>query len=346
MATVHPSRMGLVPPDPKDFYRNPRYRRSPSPSHRYDRDRRERDRERDRESDNDSERVRGWERPDDRRDRRRDRGNDRTSPGWQVDDRDNDRGRHRERSRDKDKDKDKDRSRSRRRASPEYGEYKRPASPGPRTPSMYPSRQPRDGAYDRRGGYGGGGEYLERWATLFFPSIFRGSMCAENAFHSRRAQREGSAFSIWPSSPKAPTRTLYVVISRTFNVPPDLLSRRSPERGSSRRKPKRVRSATPTESSDSESERRRRERKERKRARKEREKKERKEHRRRSRSYYESEEEVRPRERDRDRRSKSKSRPRSPSPSPVPSSSRMSEDEGEWVEKPAASGTGCRGVSE
>ena len=115
--------------------------------------------------------------------------------------------------------------------------------------------------------------------------------------------------------------------------------RRSPERGSSRRKSKRDRSETPTESSDSESERRRRERKARKRARKEKERKERKERRRRSRSDDESEDEVRSRERrhrDRSRRSQSKSRPRSPSPSPTPSSPRVSEDEGEWVEKPVA----------
>lgn len=113
----------------------------------------------------------------------------------------------------------------------------------------------------------------------------------------------------------------------------DLLSHRSPERGSSRRKYKRDRSDTPTESSDSELERRRRERKERKRARKEKERKGRKERTHRSRSYHDTDEEERSRERDRDRSPKNKSRPQSPSPSPAPSSSRMSEDGGEWVEK-------------
>ena len=117
-------------------------------------------------------------------------------------------------------------------------------------------------------------------------------------------------------------------------LPYDLLFRRSPERGASRKKSKRDRSATPSESSDSESERRRRERKARKRARKDKERKERKEHKRRSRSLDDTEDEERSRERDRGRRSKSKSRPRSPSPSPAPSSSRMSE--GEWVEKHVA----------
>ncbi|KAF8557626.1 DUF926-domain-containing protein [Imleria badia] len=288
MATVHPSRMGLVPQDPKDVYPDRRRARSPSPPHRYDRDRRERDKvrekTRERDSDDGDKRRRDGdrerERPDDRRDRRRDRDSGR--------DRDRDRGRHRERERDKDRDKD------RKRASPEYGDYKRPASPGPAKPSMYPTRQPREATYERRGAYGGGGsEYLE----------------------SRRTQREGSTLSIWPSSPKAPARAL------------------SPERGSSRKKSKRDRSETPTESSDSESERRRRERKARKRARKEKEKerRERKEHKRRSRSDDDTDQ-----ERHRDRRSKSKSRPRSPSPSPAPSSSRMSEGEEEWVEKPVA----------
>lgn len=192
MATVHPSRMGLVPQDSKDVYSDFHRARSRSPSHKYDRDRRETDRERekarDRESDNDSQGGRGGgserERPDHRRDRRRGHNDDRTSPrrrdnGRWVDDRDRDRdrGRHRERERGK----DKDRSRSRRRASPEYGEYKRPTSPGPGTPSMYPSRQPQDGMYQRRSGYGGGGsEYLERCAT--FPSLCRVDLCAEIRF--------------------------------------------------------------------------------------------------------------------------------------------------------------------
>ncbi|KAF8444773.1 ras-induced vulval development antagonist-domain-containing protein [Boletus edulis BED1] len=237
MATVHPSRMGLVPQDPRDVYQA-RRARSPSPPHRYDR-------RRDSESDDDDDRRREGDREkerkrsDDRRDQRRDRNSER-----RVDDRDRDRnrGRYRERERDEDRNRDRERSKSRRRASPEYGDYKRPASPSPATPSMYPNRQPRDGKYERRGGYGGGGnDYLE----------------------SRMSQRDSSTLNIWPSSPKAPARAL------------------SPERGSSRRKKsKRDRSVTPTDSSDSESERRRRERKARKRARKEKERSERKERRR------------------------------------------------------------------
>lgn len=177
MATVHPSRMGLVPQDPKDVCPDLRRGRSPSPPYRYDRDRRERDRKKEkaRDRDNDNDKARGGEsereRPDDRHGRRRDRGDDWTSPphrdsGRRVNDRerDKDRGRYRER----DKDRDRDRSRSRRRASPEYGDYKRPPSPGPGTPNMYPNRQPQDGTYERRGGHGAGSsQYLERCATFF-----------------------------------------------------------------------------------------------------------------------------------------------------------------------------------
>lgn len=160
MATVHPSRMGLVPQDPKDVYS--RRARSPSPPYRRDRDRRERDGARDRESDDEGEKGRGGDRERER-DRRRERDYDRSSPR-RVDDRD--RGRYRERGRDKDKDKDRSR-----RASPEYDDYKRPASPGlaTPTPSMYPNRQSRDGPYERRGGYGG--DFLERCVAAFFPGV-------------------------------------------------------------------------------------------------------------------------------------------------------------------------------
>ncbi|KAF8134529.1 DUF926-domain-containing protein [Boletus edulis] len=131
MATVHPSRMGLVPQDPRDVYQA-RRARSPSPPHRYDR-------RRDSESDDDDDRRREGDREkerkrsDDRRDQRRDRNSER-----RVDDRDRDRnrGRYRERERDEDRNRDRERSKSRRRASPEYGDYKRPASPSPATPSI------------------------------------------------------------------------------------------------------------------------------------------------------------------------------------------------------------------
>jgi hypothetical protein len=198
MATVHPSRMRLVPQDPKDGYRRARSR---SPPHGYDRDRKEREKARHRESDNDGERGRGGERergrPDDRLDRRRDRDDDRTSPrrkdsARRVDDndKDKDRGRHRERERDGDR--DRDRSKSRGRGSPEYGDYKRPASPAPATPSMYPSRQSREGTYERRGGYGGGGgggDYLERCVVGFCRLNMRADMGLIAGGRSGKAQR-------------------------------------------------------------------------------------------------------------------------------------------------------------
>ncbi|KAF9237563.1 ras-induced vulval development antagonist-domain-containing protein [Melanogaster broomeanus] len=299
MATVHPSRIGLVPQDRKDLHSDRRRGRSPSPPRRHDRDHREYDRDRDRDRYRESDRERTYST------------RDRPSPRKKDEERERSRGEDRERGRDgkrgtdrdADRDKDTDRGRNGRRASPEYGEYKRPASPAPGARNMYPSRQPRDEIAERdrpphiRVEYGGGGgsDFLE----------------------SRRLQRENSTLNIWPPSPKAAARAL------------------SPERGSSRRKSKRNRSETPSDISDSDSERRRREPKERKRSRKEKERKERKhreERRRKSRSYNDSEEDEGSREREQVRRSKSKSRARSPSPSRTPS---PAEGEEEWVEKPA-----------
>ncbi|KIJ68123.1 hypothetical protein HYDPIDRAFT_37686 [Hydnomerulius pinastri MD-312] len=310
MATVHPSRMRLVPQDTKDVYPDHHRGRSPSLPRRHDRDSRDRDRGREQDRERGKDRGRYREHSDDRRekDRERERGRDRDRSPPRRKEGDRERERSREVGRDRDVDKGKDRARDRngRRASPEYGDYKRPASPPPgaAAPNMYPNRQQRGGDYgrdrpphvDRGFGGGVGSDFLE----------------------SRRLQRENSTLSIWPPSPKAPARAL------------------SPERVSSRRKSKRDRSETPTDSDDSESERRRRERKERKRARKEKERRERKDRkerkRRRSRSYDDSEEDERTG--DKDRRSKSKSRGRSPSPSRTPSPARASDEE--WVEKPVA----------
>lgn len=219
-------------------------------------------------------------------------------------------------------------SRRVRRGSPEYEEYRRPASPPAvqapwrQQENMYPPRRggerdkpyggdgPRDrpyggdGARDRPyGGDGGGSDYFE----------------------SRRLQRFNSTFSIWPPSPKAPAHKL------------------SPERGSkSRRKHKRSRSSSVSSSEDSEDERRRRERKERKRARKDKERSGKKERHKETRShkrYSDDEDEDRDRERRKRSRTKSKERRRrSPTPtktrSPSPPNDEVDE---EWVEKPAAS---------
>lgn len=286
MATVHPSRMGLVPQDPKDTYLARRRARSPSPRH----SERERDNGRHRARDRSREREK-----DKRRDDSRHKGRD----GVDSRKRDDDRW-QRDKSADRGRDRERDRSRERRRASPEYTDYKRPATPPPaeapwrNQENLYPNRQGRDRPPHAGGSYGGGGsEYLE----------------------SRRAQREALTLSIWPPSPKAATRTL------------------SPSRDAKSRKSKRDRSPTPTDSSDSEDERRRKARKDRKRARKEKDRAERRERKSRApsrhRSYDSAEE-----DRKRSRRSKSKSHPRSLSRSRTPSPLPASEDE--WVEKPTA----------
>ncbi|OJA18674.1 hypothetical protein AZE42_08856 [Rhizopogon vesiculosus] len=299
MATVHPSRMGLVPQDPKDTYHDRRRVRSPSP--------RARSLPRHGERTTDNGRHREWDRSRDRRkDDNRQRGRDVEEDRRRGDEkRERDRSADRGRDDRRDRDRDRDRSRERRRGSPAYSDYKRPATPpSAEAPwrneeNMYPNRQGRDRPPHAGVSYGGGSEYLE----------------------GRRAQREASTLSVWPASPKAPVRTL------------------SPSRDSkSRRKSKRDRSETPTDSADSDEERRRKERKQRKRARKDKERSERKEKKEKKsrpssrRLSYNGEDEEEDSERR--RRSKSKSYPHSPSPSRTPSPTRASEEE-EWVEKPA-----------
>ncbi|KAG1751358.1 ras-induced vulval development antagonist-domain-containing protein [Suillus paluster] len=278
MATVHPSRMGLVPQDPKDINLSRRRARSPSPRAQHPTTTQLNEKEKETTAGTEHGTVAE---------------NKRGTGGGMIRDRSADRGRER----------DRDRSRERRRASPEYTDYRRPATPlAAEAPwrnqeNVYPNRQGRDRPPHAGGSYGGGGsEYLE----------------------SRRVQREASTISVWPSSPKAPTRTL------------------SPSRDSKARgKSKRDRSETPTDDSDSDEERKRKERKERKRARKEkdraerREKKEKKSRAPSRRRSYDSEEEHR----EKSRQSESKSHPRSPSPSRTPSPARASEED-EWVEKP------------
>ncbi|KAI8994018.1 ras-induced vulval development antagonist-domain-containing protein [Trametes punicea] len=363
MAMVHPSRMGLVPQDPPPPPPRPRGR-SPSPS-RYDSrrgrspdDDRRGDRRRDRDVERDKDEFgRDRDEHDERRNdygdrsRRRERERARADDYFNDDggpvreqerdsgrgrgqkrsrsrsvDRERDREREERREREKEKDRERDASQARR-ASPEYGEYRRPspgraredgregaqAAPWRQQENMYPSRR------GGHGGYGGGGsDWLE----------------------SRRQQREASTVTIWPPSPKEPTRI------------------DSPERGSKRHKKSHKRrrddSDSDSSSTDSEEERRRRERRERKKARKEkkdREKDKDRDHRRhRSRSHRYSDESVDSEyERERLRR-RHRSHSRSRSKSERRSESRRSKtrtkspetrppstpDEDEWVEKPVA----------
>ncbi|TFK70621.1 DUF926-domain-containing protein [Pluteus cervinus] len=139
MATVHPSRMALVPRDPPPHKRDEPRRRSPSPR-RTPSPSRDRDRERDRQRN---------ARNSDSRGRRRSYSRSR-SP--RRGDRDKDRDRERDRN---------DNRRSDRRRSPEYGDYRRP-SPGP--DSQAPLKSQENMYPNRRGDYGRGGagaDFLE-----------------------------------------------------------------------------------------------------------------------------------------------------------------------------------------
>ncbi|KAL4074082.1 ras-induced vulval development antagonist-domain-containing protein [Scleroderma citrinum] len=169
MATVHPSRMGLVPQD--SYYADRRRARSRSRSPRNrDSTRLERDGRGDGQEGN-RDRAGGRERSSDRRPRSSSRQRDHSA------------------SRSRDRERDGRNYQDRRRPSPEYLDYRRPASPGPAAPwkqqeNMYPNRGHRDRPPH---GYGGGGaDYMD----------------------SRRLQRENSSASIWPPSPKEPVRPL------------------------------------------------------------------------------------------------------------------------------------------
>ncbi|KAI0373945.1 DUF926-domain-containing protein [Pilatotrama ljubarskyi] len=387
MAMVHPSRLGLVPQD-RPTRRSPSPP-PPPPSSRHDsrrdhdhddhgrdrdgskergqEDRRnrengERERDRDERRNAYGDRSRRHEREHER-DRARARADDYFDDAAArmdvdgPDDKDGERrGRKRSRSRSADGERDREREERRererdrerdggraRRASPEYGEYRRPSPPRGREDERgqeggaqkAPWRQ-QENMYAGRGGRGYGGGYSGGGADFL---------------ESRRQQREASTLSIWPPSPKHPTRV------------------ESPGRDSKRRKKSHKRrrddSDSDTDSSDSEEERRRRERKERKKARKERKEREKEKerhrdrsrsrdrHRHRSRSHrYSEDEDESEYERERRRRRHS-TRSRSKSKSKSKSRSRRSEsrrsktrtkspearppstpDEDEWVEKP------------
>ena len=173
MATVHPSRMNLVPQDNKNTYTNGRARaRTPSPR-RTSRRSRSRSPDRDRGYTRDS---RGG--PSGRDSRHRQEDGDRSrkqrvrADDFFGEDKDGDRGRSRDRSVDREKDKEREERRDRpRRPSPEYTEYRRPSPPHTREGSApAPWRQPENMYPGRRGGnnsYGGGGggaDFMDRYA--------------------------------------------------------------------------------------------------------------------------------------------------------------------------------------
>jgi hypothetical protein len=150
MATVHPSRMALVPQDTKDVYADRKRTRSPPRRHSRSRSRsRERDSRRNR-SHHDSKGRRRNGSSDGSRDRGRDGDTSRNTE-------------RRERSRER----NGDNGFSRRRVSPVYPDYRKPSPPPPREDSqapwrqqenMYPSRRDRDRPY----GGSGGSDFMER----------------------------------------------------------------------------------------------------------------------------------------------------------------------------------------
>lgn len=190
MATVHPSRMALVPQDNKDTYPSRRERgRSSSPKytsngrHYADDSRRDGGRDGSRDRDRDY----GYRPRDSGR-----HGRARADDYFNTDDKDErrrrpSRSRTRSRSLDRARDTEREERRERnrggpRRPSPEYSEYRRPVSPprereerqgsagpGPQAPwrqqeNMYPNRRDRP----PHGGYGGGADFLERYALRFW----------------------------------------------------------------------------------------------------------------------------------------------------------------------------------
>ncbi|GJE97744.1 as-induced vulval development antagonist-domain-containing protein [Phanerochaete sordida] len=337
MATIHPSRLALVPQGLRDT--NTRTRdapphqssRQPSPP-RYKRRSPSRSRSRDRGYKRDAPGESNGRRDDgdDRRNGDKSRRTRARADDYFDSERDDDRarGRGRERSRSLDRERDREREDRRpadvnraRRPSPEYSEYRRPSPPHMReeTPPAAPWRQQENmypGKRDRAP-LGVGPGFLD----------------------SRRKQREENTFSIWPPSPKGPSR-----------------SSASPERRHKKSK-KRRRNDSVSSSTDSEEERRRRERKERKKAKKHKERHHDKDRHRKSRSrsvrkYSDSEDEdryrrsrykgrrsrsrtiseERRRSRSRERSHRSKTRTKSPADRPP-----TSDDEDQWVEKPSTS---------
>ncbi|KAI5120661.1 hypothetical protein M0805_007998 [Coniferiporia weirii] len=303
MASVHPSRLGLVPQDvPVHRDRD----RGQVAERGYDsrrRDERDVDRDRDRYKDRD-EGGRGRGRP-------RSRSGERTVQA-------RDRGREND-------------ERSRRR-SPDYSAYRRDEPPHVAAPvdasSSAPWRAPGN-MYPPRGA--GAGVERERGREGF------GAGGGDDYFASRRKEREGKQFSIWPASPERPSRGV------------------SPGRDSKRKHSSKRRCSLSPTSSEDERERRRKEKKKKRRDKDrdrddEREKhrkkavrdksydvdseEDRRRQRRKSRSYKSgesSDDEKQNRSQGKDKKEQTKSRHSSRAVSPPKSHDGVDEDD--WVEK-------------
>ncbi|EDR12013.1 uncharacterized protein LACBIDRAFT_314103 [Laccaria bicolor S238N-H82] len=176
MATIHPSRLGLVPQDPPQ-----RRRRSPSPSpRRRSRSRSPSHRDKERERDRDRNQRKGR----DERDKGRERYRDRSRGSRGRDERNDGRGRENGRG-----ESPRRNAPEGRRGSPLYDDYRRPAPPV--VEGQTPWRQP-ENMYPNRGGGRPSGAGSEGAGFI----------------ESRRAQREAMTVNVWPPSPKAPARDL------------------------------------------------------------------------------------------------------------------------------------------
>lgn len=189
MATIHPSRMGLVPHNGSSSAQNERKGRS-----------RSRDREDARHGGYSDRRDNGYGRRDNGYERR-DGGYERRDNGWdRKDDKQEGRGRDND-----------DRGRNQeRRPSPSYDDYRRQPPPHLAHSSQPP---PRNMYPNRGGGYGGGRPPGGMGNSDWFGRCvigFRSSDSRVDAGCSRRAQREGMTVDVWPPSPKEPSRSLYV----------------------------------------------------------------------------------------------------------------------------------------
>jgi hypothetical protein len=211
MATIHPSRLGLVPQNLRDSYprdRDDRRARSPSPR-RNGRRSPSRTPSQDRGNTRNS---RGGRDERDERDGNRQRARARADDyfdGERGDDRESRRGRGRSRSLDRERDRERDERRAGdrpRRPSPEYSEYRRPtpphiqdgaaAAPWRQQENMYPSRR------DRMPLSGSDSGFLEGYVNYIHINFTH-----SHSSFSRRQQREQNSFSIWPPSPKVPARS-------------------------------------------------------------------------------------------------------------------------------------------
>ena len=156
---------------------------------------------------------------------------------------------------------------------------------------------------------------------------------------SRRLEREAAAVNVWPPSPKAPSRSSYVIIWRLGRATKvyDFIRSADTDRKRSKRSKRRRRSpSTDSSESSSEEERRRKE----KRKRRSRKDHSRNKSSRRSRRQDDSEDDERDQRRDRRRRGSTRSpqreRTKSESVEQTPPRSPEEHDDDEWVEKPAA----------